>query len=875
MTEKGTSHEPGWVGPDCYGNLGGKMMEMYKMTIHHLGGKGDVDILQMAINHVKTQALFTYPFVGSDGKKDILGEGYICYRNQAVPGESFYTSFSVAGISKNETLLGYLKQAIKDGRFQSPSSSEFKHTSNLYIFETIGVLNASNSTIQIPTTPGEPDFCFADEENGVVSIKKGEEQLMLNFYFREEADNRLVRGHHITTDYQRFFEVKTDKTEARYVASYRTRDGWVNGPSTSYGTPPDNPTSAYEGQVEYYNSYDGVNYNTGRLLKDYYFLRYGKFLIAMNTLSDASKTIEFPNELVGASAWQFHTETSITLPATMQLPPCSTYVFILDDNTTQAGLITDNLADISTNKDLLKAAVSEKEAFAQLPETALNISLVGMGGKYKPDLFLRFMRELSYAKTIANNSKVTQEIVNTALADLNNAYSALINETFTYDPCPIPGMVNFDKKMATGGTITIGSASGDIGSTRQGAYVVVPLLATVSGNYIVTIKAATTRGSDVSPRINLALIDESTDFVNYKVDEKDSKLIKQESSWSNYSEYKWSFDLNANDLKFMRLTFLVNDAGWAVNVGDIVFKLSSSWDRLQELISNAQEILDTFSNPTNPEYASISDEDRNMLKSAIENAKTISSDASDDDCNNGMNTLQNAIDRFYEAITTMNMIPGAINLSSYEETFGSIKVGDIIDATKNNSGIIYKVRPRTDGIYIPSISASTNTEAADNPRVNISVSSDLEILKEQTVDPDNSVLVEKGANGWNTFKTYKFPETEPLSADQDYYILLRFLTDVNWCVNLNSLSMILKDTGTSIEEPEMGKPVIFYPNPAANYIIAGCSGKIMISDLKGITHINRLVSAGERIDLRILTSGFYIVHMISNDKLYVAKMIKK
>ena len=533
------------------------------------------------------------------------------------------------------------------------------------------------------------------------------------------------------------------------------------------------------------------------------------------------------------------------------------------------------MADISTNKDLLKAAVSEKEAFAQLPETALNISLVGMGGKYKPDLFLRFMRELSYAKTIANNSKVTQEIVDIALADLNNAYSALINETFTYDPCPIPGMVNFDKKMATGGTITIGSASGDIGSTRQGAYVVVPLLATVSGNYIVTIKAATTRGSDVSPRINLALIDESTDFVNYKVDEKDSKLIKQESSWSNYSEYKWSFDLNANDLKFMRLTFLVNDAGWAVNVGDIVFKLSSSWERLQELISNAQEILDTFSNPTNPEYASISDEDRNMLKSAIENAKTISSDASDDDCNNGMNTLQNAIDRFYEAITTMNMIPGAINLSSYEETFGSIKVGDIIDATKNNSGIIYKVRPRTDGIYIPSISASTNTEAADNPRVNISVSSDLEILKEQTVDPDNSVLVEKGANGWNTFKTYKFPETAPLSANQDYYILLRFLTDVNWCVNLNSLSMILKDTGTSIEEPEMGKPVIFYPNPAANYIIAGCSGKIMISDLKGITHINRLVSAGERIDLRILTSGFYIVHMISNDKLYVAKMIKK
>ena len=436
-------------------------------------------------------------------------------------------------------------------------------------------------------------------------------------------------------------------------------------------------------------------------------------------------------------------------------------------------------------------------------------------------------------------------------------------------------MVDFDKKMATGGTVTIGSATGDIGSTRQGAYVVVPLLATTSGNYIVTIKAATTRSSDVSPRINLALIDESTDFVNYKVDENNSKLIKQESSWSNYSEYKWSFDLNADDLRFMRLTFLVNDAGWAVNVGDIVFKLSSSWDRLQELISNAQEILDKFSNPDNPAYASVSDADRNMLKDAINNARLISPDASDDDCDNGLNALQSAIDRFNDTISTVNMIPGAINLSSYEETFGSIIVESAIGSTKNNSGIIYKVRPRMDGVYIPSISASTNTEAADNPRVNISVSSDLETLKEQPVDPDNSVLVEKGANGWNTFKIYKFPETASLSANQDYYILLRFLTDVNWCVNLNSLSMTLKDTGTSIEKPETEKPVIFYPNPAADYIIAGCSGKIVISDLKGIAHIDRLVNAGERIDLGILVSGFYIVNMISNDKLYVAKMIKK
>lgn len=875
MTAKGTSHEPGWVGPDCYGNLGGKMMEMYKMTVHHLGDKGDMDILQMAVKHVKTQALFTYPFIGSDGKKDILGEGYICYRNQAVPGESFYTSFSVAGISKDEALLGYLKQAIKDGRFQSPSSDDFKHTSNSYLFETIEALNTSNSTIQLPTTPGEPDFCFADEENGVISIKKGEEQLMFNFYYREEADNRLVRGHHITTDYQRFFELKTDKTEARYTSSYRTRDGWVNGPSSSYGTPPDGPTSAYEGQVEYYNSYDGTNYNTGRLLKDYYFLRYGKFLIAMNTLVDASKTIEFPNELVGTSVWQFHTETTVTLPATMQLPPRSTYVFMLDESTAQAGLIIDNRTDISANKDALKAAVDEKETFAQLPKTASTISLVGVGGKYKPDLFLRFMRELSYAKAIANDSKATQGMVDTALANLNEAYSTLINETFTYDPCSIPGMVDFDKKIATGGTITIGSATGDIGSTRKGGYVVVPLLATTSGNYTVTIKAVTTRGSDVAPRINLALIDESSDFVNYNVDEGNSKLLKQASAWTDYSEYKWSFDLNADELKFMRLTFLVNDAGWVADVRDVVFKLSSSWDKLEELVAKAQDILDEFSNPANPSYASVTDADRNMLKSALESARLISSEASDIDCNNGVEALQSAIDRFYDAVSTMNMIPGAINLSLYEETFGSVVVKSMIESTKNNSGVIYKVRPRTDGVYIPSISASTNTEPKDNPRVNISLSSNLEELKNQEVDSDNSVSIVKGVNGWNTFNTYIFPETTTLEANQDYYVRLTFLTDVNWCVNLKSLHLTLKDTETSNEDIEIEQPIIFYPNPTSDYITIGRSGRIVISNLNGIAYVDKQVVAGETIDVRELASGFYLVNMISDNKLNVAKMIKK
>jgi len=37
-TAKGTSHEPGWVSPDCYGNLGYTMAEIYTQTKFHLAG---------------------------------------------------------------------------------------------------------------------------------------------------------------------------------------------------------------------------------------------------------------------------------------------------------------------------------------------------------------------------------------------------------------------------------------------------------------------------------------------------------------------------------------------------------------------------------------------------------------------------------------------------------------------------------------------------------------------------------------------------------------------------------------------------------------------------------------------------------------------
>ena len=87
--------------------------------------------------------------------------------------------------------------------------------------------------------------------------------------------------------------------------------------------------------------------------------------------------------------------------------------------------------------------------------------------------------------------------------------------------------------------------------------------------------------------------------------------------------------------------------------------------------------------------------------------------------------------------------------------------------------------------------------------------------------------------------------------------------------------MKLKDMETSSDNMEMDKPIIFYPNPASDYITLGYSGRLVIADLQGIPYVDRQVVAGETIDVRKLASGFYLINMISGGKSIVTKMIKR
>lgn len=423
VTKKGTSHEPGWVSTDCYGNLGHQFVHLYEMSKQHLGGNGDPQFLERGVLHAKSQSAMTYAFVGDDGKKDILAEGFVCWRNTYVPGKSFYTNPYLAGVSKDETLLGYIRQMIQDGRLYAPGTNDFRMIGTKYYFDLLDALQASTSNVRLPSSPDQPNYFSADEENGIVTIKNANEQLFFNMYYRDYADNRIVKLHDITPNYQRMAEMRPLTTEFVASGKTKTRDGSVQ--SVTSGTPPDNPESAYKGQVESIPYSPDAN-STDRCLKDYYLVRYGRYLIAMNTTSSKNKIILFPADMVGRSAYEFSAKTTAVLPESSLLPPMTTKVFCLNDYYLTPGMIGTSGDSVSTAKNALIIRVSELDQFIANPTTVSNVAVVPTAGKYKHTLFNLLVQKLTTAKYVSVNPEFNQAEVDKALNELNAAYSSLV-----------------------------------------------------------------------------------------------------------------------------------------------------------------------------------------------------------------------------------------------------------------------------------------------------------------------------------------------------------------------------------------------------------------------------------------------------------------
>lgn len=314
-TKKGLTKELGYVGG--YGEVLDWVADIYDATRPAKGAPGDARIREQLVKIAQARGYFRYPHWDAHGKRAMRLEAAVGWRDTYAPGDVIYAQrpswdsspLQVALATRAPKLLGYAQQMIADGQFY-PSVEHMMEAPGLRA--TIGLIDVVEEHAEmmalppqphaLPMTPGQPDFVFADEEDGVVAIKHGEDMLYASLYWRANYGvSGLARVHYVTPVTDRTATVALDRQEFEPSGLYFTKPNnpHINGTRFNIPYPDDGdvwgagerqPVAKLPPGSRYAPGED--NAHAGRA--DYYELRYGPYLIAMNSSKDKTFELKLP-----------------------------------------------------------------------------------------------------------------------------------------------------------------------------------------------------------------------------------------------------------------------------------------------------------------------------------------------------------------------------------------------------------------------------------------------------------------------------------------------------------------------------------------------------------------------------------------------------
>ena len=159
---------------------------------------------------------------------------------------------------------------------------------------------------------GQPDYVFADPEDGVLAVKNGDEILYVSLYWRARyAINNLAKIHHMTPLIEREATVwqqtqfndsgdvhrVKDQVNAPFSSKFERdyKDGGLGSTLADAGT--EQPVAKVSSKFKDYKlGKENIEAGKGK----FYLLEYGNYLIAMNCTKDQSFDIEIPEAFLGA-----------------------------------------------------------------------------------------------------------------------------------------------------------------------------------------------------------------------------------------------------------------------------------------------------------------------------------------------------------------------------------------------------------------------------------------------------------------------------------------------------------------------------------------------------------------------------------------------
>lgn len=348
LTDKGLTKELGFVGG--YGEIAYWAMHLYNATGER--GKrhsGDAKLREQLLKMAKARTYFRYPSLDPYGYKTIRAEavigwrdpypypGYIIYGEKGVTRET--TPLMVTATTLDPELVGYAQQMLDDNQFFSIIKEKMKDRGTHSLATLLRVPDEyelikrqSRQNYLLKMSEGEPDFVFSDEEIGVVAIKNGEERFFAALYWRSNyAVNFLARVHYTTPETDHIATVFQDVQFTPNGDTYKrpprvnlhfsdARDFYPDVVSAHTGE--ELPIAKVPEGVRFRPGQENIHAGRG----DFYTLRYGKYLIGMNTTTDSDFMLNVPQgmkqvidlsngkkDVIGGAALEVKPRTTVIL----------------------------------------------------------------------------------------------------------------------------------------------------------------------------------------------------------------------------------------------------------------------------------------------------------------------------------------------------------------------------------------------------------------------------------------------------------------------------------------------------------------------------------------------------------------------------------
>lgn len=346
ITPKGLSREWGYVGVS-YGEMQAYAADFYSWTTNPV-------FLAQAVKMTRARANFRRPSIdvsGGGNYRCMEGIGLLAWRSATESDTEFADEIAYgdrtgwafglrcAAVTGDSNLVGYAKQMLADNEYFNSLTvtsigSQSDSRDALEVFNDYKMVSsAPDSGGRLPMTDGQPDFAWADEEDGIVAIKHGGERLWLETYWQAKMGtgvNGVGRFYDSTSNFDRYGVLEVSP-QIHFGGSFYVRPNIMDKPEVNFYVPPDAPLQAYQGERLPVAASDPLATDDGpfRGKALFWACRYGNFLIGINRSSGRTYELGTPAGFVSAT----NLITGQNLAGPVYVGPQSTVILYLSSPT--------------------------------------------------------------------------------------------------------------------------------------------------------------------------------------------------------------------------------------------------------------------------------------------------------------------------------------------------------------------------------------------------------------------------------------------------------------------------------------------------------------------------------------------------------------